>query len=100
MAEQGITPSTGIKLPGTKAGDYAAQFYADMVAEGERKGGVKGFFMQAGGWTGGVFAALWTPETALFTTFTLVTAGAGSLASAGKFGRTKPAGDAHSSGGW
>lgn len=73
-------------IPGTEAGEYAAQFYADMVIEGERKGGVKGFFMQAGGWTGGLFASLWTPETALTTTFTLATAGLGAAASAGRLG--------------
>src|SRR5450432_2421858 len=78
--------SLGSYLPGTEAGEYAAQFYADMITEGERRGGVKGFFMEAGGWTGGLFASLWTGETAISTTITLATAGLGPAAAAGRLG--------------
>ena len=73
-------------IPGTEAGEYAAQFYADMAVEGEKKGGAKGYLMIAGGWAGGFFASLWTPETALSTTITLGTAGLGAAASVGRLG--------------
>ncbi len=55
----------------TEAGTEAAQSYADLVVEGQRRGGVGGFFHQAGGWIGGFFASLWTPETASETVIAL-----------------------------
>jgi len=73
----------GSYLPGTAAGEEASEFYADQIVEGERQGGFSGFMVQAGGYTGGFFSALWTPETATQTTVTLGTAGIGSLAPAG-----------------
>jgi len=36
----------------------ATKFYADLVVEGARQGGVKGFFKQVGGWAGGFFSTL------------------------------------------
>ena len=59
------------KWTGVNAGEEAASYYADMVVEGETVGGFKGFRMQALGWTGGLFASLWTPDTALDTAMTL-----------------------------
>jgi len=53
-----------IELPGTRLGAQATQYYADMVVQGREVGGFEGAFQQAVGWTGGLVAALWTPETA------------------------------------
>jgi hypothetical protein len=53
---------------------------------GENQGGIVGGAKVAGGWVGGVFASLWTPETATSTGVTLATAGVGSLATAGALG--------------
>jgi hypothetical protein len=36
----------------------AVDFYVDLVEAGERKGGVKGFFMKAGGYLGGSLSSL------------------------------------------
>jgi RHS repeat-associated protein len=71
----------------SNAGAEAAQFYADLVVEGEKQGGVAGAVKVAGGWVGGFFASLWTPETATQTGVILVTAGVGSLAGAGALGK-------------
>lgn len=68
------------------SGASAAQWYADLVVEGENQGGIVGGAKVAGGWVGGVFASLWTPETATSTGVTLATAGVGSLATAGALG--------------
>jgi RHS repeat-associated protein len=67
----------GSYLPGTHAGAEAAQYWADLVVQGERQGGFAGGLKQAVGWTAGLFASLWTPETAVDTAFTLATAGLG-----------------------
>ncbi|WP_372635471.1 SpvB/TcaC N-terminal domain-containing protein [Fodinibius sp.] len=67
----------GSYLPGTEAGEEAAQYYADLVVEGGKQGGFTGFLKQTAGWTGGLFASLWTPETAIDTALTLGTAGIG-----------------------
>jgi hypothetical protein len=64
-------------LPGTEAGESAAQYWADLVVEGDKQGGVGGFLKGVGGWTGGLFASLWTPDTAVETAVTLGTAGVG-----------------------
>ena len=57
----------GSYLPGTDAGDSAAQYWADMqVRTGNPLYAVPG-----------VFASLWTPNTAADTAFTLATAGGG-----------------------
>jgi hypothetical protein len=75
---------------GTLAGEEAAMYYAELVNKGSEIGGVKGFAMQAGGWTGGLFASLWTPDTALDTTLTLLPVG--KIAQAGakvvRYGKT------------
>lgn len=70
----------------SNSGAAAAQYYADMVVEGEKQGGLNGGAKIAAGWVGGFFASLWTPETATRTGITLATAGVGSLASAGSLG--------------
>jgi RHS repeat-associated protein len=36
----------------------ATEYYADLVVEGEKQGGVKGVLKQAAGWTGGFFSTL------------------------------------------
>ena len=76
----------GAYLPGTEAGEEAAMYYAKLVLEGERQGGFGGFMKQVGGWAGGLFASLWTPETAVNTAITLGTAGIGTWAQAGRLG--------------
>jgi RHS repeat-associated protein len=59
--------SLGSLLPGTAAGDRAAQYWANKQIE-------TGNGLYA---IPGLFASLWTPDTAVATTFTLVTAGVG-----------------------
>ena len=81
MADENRT--FGSYLPGTAAGEDALGFYADLVVEGERQGGLLGGLKQTGGYIGGLFSALWTPETATQTAFTLGTAGLGKMAAAG-----------------
>lgn len=76
----------GSHLPGTGAGEEAAMYWADLAVEGESQGGVRGALKVAAGWTGGLFASLWTPETAVNTTVTLGTAGIGTWAQAGRLG--------------
>ncbi|MCK5218237.1 RHS repeat-associated core domain-containing protein, partial [bacterium] len=76
----------GAYLPLTEAGEEAAMYYSDLVVEGENQGGFVGFMKQVGGWTGGLFASLWTPETAVETAFTLATAGIGTSAQGARFG--------------
>jgi RHS repeat-associated protein len=57
----------GSYLPGTEAGESAAQYWAEMeVATGN------GWYMIPG-----VLASMWTPDTAVATAFTLGTAGGG-----------------------
>src|SRR5262249_48247866 len=84
--EAGEQRPWGSYLPGTQAGQDATQYYADLVVEGEKEGGFRGGVKQAAGWTGGLFAVLWTPDTAVNTAFTLGTAGLGSWAQAGRLG--------------
>lgn len=62
---------------GTIAGEYAAIYYADLVLKGTEVGGVKGAGLQVIGWTGGVLASCWTPDTALNTAMTLIPVGVG-----------------------
>jgi RHS repeat-associated protein len=65
----------GSYLPGTEAGDSAAQHWADLhVKTGNPLYAVPG-----------VFASLWTPDTAVATTTTLLSGGAGSVGV--RFGR-------------
>ena len=73
-------------IPGTKAGEEAAQYWADLAVQGERQGGLAGGTKQAVGWTFGIFASLWTRETAADTALILGTAGLGAAAAAGKLG--------------
>ncbi len=73
----------GSYLPGTAAGEDALGYYADLVVKGERQGGAWGSVEKGLGYTLGFFAALWTPETAIQTAFTLGTAGVGNVAAAG-----------------
>ena len=68
---------------GTAAGEDALGFYADLIVEGEHQGGLLGGLKQTGGYVGGLLSALWTPETATQTAFTLGMAGVGSLTSVG-----------------
>ncbi len=70
----------------SNSGASAAQWYADMVVEGEVQGGFAGGAKVAAGWVGGFFASLWTPATATKTGIVLTTAGVGALASAGSLG--------------
>lgn len=59
----------GSYLPGTEAGDSAAQYWADrQVQTGNPLYAVPG-----------ALASLWTPDTAVSTAFTLATAGGGGL---------------------
>jgi len=73
-------------IPGTGLAEEAVDFYVDLVIEGEEEGGVSGFFKQAGGYLGGCFAVLWTPDLAPTTAITLGTAGLGAYAQAGRLG--------------
>jgi len=72
-AAGGSAPETAIgsQFPGTQAGAEATAAWAEMVVEGQRRGDFEGAAMQVFGWIGGLPAALWTPETAVQTTFTL-----------------------------
>ena len=72
----------GTYLPFTSDGDYAAMYYADLLLEGEEEGGFYGFVKKAGGYLGGSFASLWTPDTAIETIINLSTAGIGTGATA------------------
>jgi RHS repeat-associated protein len=71
----------------SNSGASAAQYYADLAEEGDKQGGFLGGLKVFGGWTGGLFASLWTPETATSTALTLASAGIGSLAGAGALGK-------------
>lgn len=63
----GISRPLGAYLPGTQAGDSAAQYWADMqVSTGNSLYAIPG-----------MLASLWTPDTAVGTAFTLGTAGGG-----------------------
>ncbi|WP_156119623.1 SpvB/TcaC N-terminal domain-containing protein [Leptolyngbya sp. KIOST-1] len=73
----------GSYLPGTKAGFEAAQFWSDLVLEGEKQGGFPGKLKLSTGWIFGFCASLWTPETAFETAITLGTASLGAAANAG-----------------
>ncbi len=63
------------KFNGTIAGEHAAMYYADLVNKGSDIGGAKGLLMQSLGWTGGILASSWTPDTALDTALTLLPIG-------------------------
>jgi len=69
-----------------KAGESAAQFYADFIMQGKKEGGVKGAAKQSVGWIGGVLSSLWTRETAVDTLLTIGTTGLASLANLGRLG--------------
>ena len=62
----------GSYLPGTEAGDNAAQYWADIAVN-------SGHPLAPLAHVPGVFAALWTDETATNTAFTLGTAGVGTV---------------------
>lgn len=62
----------GSYLPGTEAGDTAAQYWANIAVNSDHP-----FAPLAN--IPGVFAALWTDQTAASTSFTLGTAGLGPL---------------------
>jgi hypothetical protein len=67
--EHGITRSLGVHLPGTQAGDSAAQYWAGLhVATGNPLYAIAG-----------TLASLWTPDTAVETAKTLLGSGGGSL---------------------
>ncbi|WKD51030.1 hypothetical protein [Microbulbifer spongiae] len=66
----------GSYLPGVEAGDLAAQYWADIAVS---SGHPLAFLAHVPG----VFAALWTDQTAATTAVTLGTAGLGSLPSVG-----------------
>lgn len=63
-------------LPGTEAGDNAAQYWADIAVNSDH-------LLAPLANVPGVFAALWTDETAANTAFTLGTAGTGGIWAAG-----------------
>ncbi|MEM9101596.1 MAG: RHS repeat-associated core domain-containing protein [Pseudomonadota bacterium] len=63
-------------LPGTEAGDRAAQYWADIAVNSDHP-------LASLAHVPGVFAALWTEETAINTAFTLSTAGLGTIPSFG-----------------
>jgi RHS repeat-associated protein len=63
------TLGTGLRLPGTEAGDRAAQYWAALhVQTGNPLYAVPG-----------VFASLWTPDTATHTSLTLIGGGGASI---------------------
>ena len=66
----------GSYLPGTEAGDNAAQYWADIAVKSDHP-------LAPLANVPGVFAALWTDQTATNTAFTLGTAGLGSLLNLG-----------------
>lgn len=66
----------GSYLPGTEAGDNAAQYWADIAVKSDHP-------LAPLANVPGVFAALWTDQTATNTAFTLGTAGLGSLPNLG-----------------
>ncbi len=70
----------------SNTGASSAQWYANLVYEGEKQGGVTGAAKIVGGWSGGLLASLWTPDTAMTTGIILSTAGVGVLAGAGALG--------------
>jgi hypothetical protein len=75
QASTGTNRTWGSYLPGTEAGDSAAQYWADMhVKTGNGLYAIPG-----------LFASLWTPDTAMATTTTLLSGGAGSIGV--RFGR-------------
>ena len=74
LAAQKEERTWGSYLPGTEAGDNAAQYWADrLVAAGG------GFTDDPVASSGLLFSVLWTDGTAANTAFTLGTAGTGSL---------------------
>jgi len=54
------------RLPGSQYGQQALQYYASLL---DRPGLT--WYQRTGAWTGGFFAALWTPETAWKTSLVL-----------------------------
>ena len=74
-------------LPGTHAGERAAQFWADLATEGADQGGFSGRAKQVTGWGFGLLASLWTPKTAPATAGILGTTALGAAAGAGRFGQ-------------
>jgi len=83
-------PSLGSYLPGTQAGENAAQYWADRhVQTGNPLYAVPG-----------VLAALWTPDTAVSTAVTLGTAGLASIHATRPYWQYFPAGNAGYSSSW
>jgi hypothetical protein len=67
--EHGISRPLGVHLPGTQAGESAAQYWANLeVTTGNPMYAVPG-----------ALASLWTPDTAVGTLFTLGSAGGGGM---------------------
>ncbi len=58
---------------GEDYGQSALGSYANLIIAGEREGGMNGAFKQVAGYTGGTFAALWTPCTSDTTATVLLT---------------------------
>jgi len=86
LANRGASAPTESSWPGARLGADAALYYADLVVRGQEDGGTRGAIQQAIGWTGGLLASLWTPETAPDTALVLGTAAGGGIAGGSRLG--------------